>query len=133
MNDGVIDTIQKIYNSDIRSMINFIQLNQNNIEWESNIITDVRWENIHRILLDSSIMEYSVIVYIHNISIQYNNDKKTIIKNYFNYIIRNNPEFITTDFLNVVEDIMHSNDSNTGHILNYFAYKLDDIYKNIDK
>jgi replication factor C subunit 3/5 len=133
LNDAVIDTIQKIYNSDIRSMINFIQLNQNNIEWESNIITDVIWENIHRILLDSTIMGYSVIEYIHNISIQYNNDKKTIIKNYFNYIIRNKPEFITTEFLNVVEDIMHSNDSDISHILNYFAYKLHDIYKNTDK
>ena len=133
ISDSAIDTVQQLYDSDIRSMINFIQLNQNNIEWESNIITDVIWENIHRILLDSTNMGYSVIQYIHDISIQYNNDKKTIIKNYFNYIIRNKPEFITTDFLNVVEDIMHSNDSNTGHILNYFAYKLHDIYKNIDK
>src|SRR6056300_988854 len=38
--DSVIQTIQKTYKSDIRSMINFIQLNQNLIEWSSSIITN---------------------------------------------------------------------------------------------
>jgi replication factor C subunit 3/5 len=133
LNDSVIDTIQKIYNSDIRSMINFIQLNQNINEWESNIITDTIWKNIHSSLLDKDFTVSTIIEYIHNISIQYNIDKKTILKNYFNYIIRNKYKFVTKDFLNVVEDIMHSNDSNIGHILNYFSCKLHDIYKNIDK
>jgi replication factor C subunit 3/5 len=133
LNDSAIDTIQKIYNSDIRSMINFIQLNQNINEWESNIITDVIWENIHSSLLDKDFIVSTIIEYIHNISIQYNIDKKTILKNYFNYIIRNKYKLVTKEFLNVVEDIMHSNDSNIGHILNYFSCKLHDIYKNIDK
>jgi replication factor C subunit 3/5 len=133
LNDSVIDTIQKIYNSDIRSMINYIQLNQNINEWESNIITDVIWENIHASLLDSNVVISSLIEYIHNISIQYNIDKKTILKNYFNYIIRNKSKFVTKEFLYLVEDIMHSNESNIGHILNYFSCKLHDIYKNIDK
>ena len=133
LNDGVIDTIQKIYNSDIRSMINFIQLNQNISEWESNIITDIIWENIHSSLLDTEFIVGNIIEYIHSISIQYNIDKKTIIKNYFNYIIRNKTKFVTKEFLDVVEDIMHSNDSNIGHILNYFAHKLHNIYKTIDK
>jgi len=44
LKDSVIDTIQKLYNSDVRSMINFIQLNQNISDWESNIITDEIWE-----------------------------------------------------------------------------------------
>lgn len=133
LNDGVIDTIQKIYYSDIRSMINFIQLNQNISEWESNIITDIIWENIHSSLLDTEFIVGNIIEYIHSISIQYNIDKKTIIKNYFNYIIRNKTKFLTKEFLDLVEDIMHSNDSNIGHILNYFAHKLHNIYKTIDK
>jgi len=133
LNDSAIDTIQKIYNSDIRSMINFIQLNQNINEWESNIITDVIWENIHSSLLDKDFTVSSIIEYIHTISIQYNIDKKTILKNYFNYIIRNKSKFVTKEFLNVVEDITHSNDSNIGHILNYFSCKLHDVYTNIDK
>jgi replication factor C subunit 3/5 len=133
LSDSVIDTIQQIYNSDIRSMINFIQLNQNINNWESNIITDTIWENIHKYLLDTNFDINNIVEYIHSISIQYNIDKKTIIRYYFNYIIRKKQEFVTKEFLCLVENIMHSNDSNIGHILNYFAYKLHDIYKTIEK
>ena len=47
LSDQVIDTIQQIYRSDIRSMINFIQLNQNIIDWATNITDDKIWEKIH--------------------------------------------------------------------------------------
>ena len=126
LSDTVIDTIQKMYNSDIRSMINFMQLNQNITDWESNIITDTIWENMYNILLGSTKKTTSqeIVEYINMISIQYNTDKKNIIKQYFNYIIRNKKECITSKFLNVVEVIMHSNDSNISHILQYFANHL---------
>jgi len=51
LTDKDIDTIQVIYNSDIRSMINFIQLNQNLVNWENNIINHVVWEKIHELLI----------------------------------------------------------------------------------
>jgi len=121
LTDLNIDTIQKMYNSDIRSMINFIQLNQNLKidEWNQCIITTDVFES-----MQIKLSEYTteqMIEYIHTISIQYNIDKKTIINNYFNYIIRNNT--LTTnkliELLDLVENIMH-NDSNIEHILQYF-------------
>lgn len=126
LSDKAIDTIQKIYNSDIRSMINFIQLNQNITEWESNIITDEIWENIHQKLaagISSVVMQY-----LHEISQKYNIDKKNIMKNYFNYIIRNKKNVVSAKFLNIVEVIFHSNDSNMNHVILYFIENLIELY-----
>jgi DNA polymerase III delta prime subunit len=129
LNDSVIDMIQNLYNSDIRSMINFLQLNQNISQWESNIITDDIWEKIHQLLLLPETSENQIFTYINNISIQYNTDKKTIIKNYFNYIIRNKKQCVTKDFLAIVEGSIHVTDSNIQHILLYFIHNLQDYYK----
>lgn len=122
LSDKAIDTIQKIYNSDIRSMINFIQLNQNITEWESNIITDEIWENIHQKLVAG--VSSVVMQYLHEISQKYNIDKKNIMKNYFNYIIRNKKNMVSAKFLNIVEVIFHSNDSNMNHVILYFIENL---------
>jgi replication factor C subunit 3/5 len=129
LNDSVIDMIQKLYNSDIRSMINFLQLNQNIIHWETNIITDDIWENIHALLIKKESSENHIFTYINNISIQYNTDKKTIIKNYFNYIIRNKKQYITKEFLSIIEGSIHVTDSNIQHILLYFIHHLQEYYK----
>ena len=46
ISDQNIDTIQNLHKSDIRSMINFIQLNQNVIVQESNIIDNNIWKRL---------------------------------------------------------------------------------------
>uniref|UniRef100_A0A6C0I3D9 AAA+ ATPase domain-containing protein n=1 Tax=viral metagenome TaxID=1070528 RepID=A0A6C0I3D9_9ZZZZ len=125
ISDEVIDSIQRLFYSDIRSMINFIQLHQNIIEWEANIITNKTWESIDELLTtESEGSEKEIILLIHQISVQYNIDKKNILKQYFDYVIRNKPEKITSSFLNVVEVVVHSNASNMNHILQYFANAL---------
>ena len=159
LSDAVIDTIQKLFHSDIRSMINFIQLNQNITEWESTIITDSIWLTIHDMLTGqgdhfgalsgdpngsvsgdqngsvsgdpngsvSGSGSLAITEYIHSISIQYNIDKKNIMKQYFDYIIRNRQDLVTPEFLTITEVIMHSNDSNIQHILHYFVSQLSKL------
>jgi DNA polymerase III delta prime subunit len=124
LSDSVIDTIQNNFNSDIRSMINFIQLNQNVNIWEANIISTDVWEKIYNLLKENKEDAKYIIQYIHDISIQYNVDKKNILKSFFNYIIRNKSEIITTEFLNIVEQIVHCNEMNTEHILNFFVNQM---------
>ena len=121
LSDSVIDTIQNNYNSDIRSMINFIQLNQNVIEWESNIITNNVLENIYLLLINPLDNTSDIIQYIHTVSIQYNSDKKHIIKIFLNYIIRDKPQFVSKKFLTNVDNIMHCTESNIEHLLIYFS------------
>jgi len=111
------------YNSDIRSMINYIQLNQNIIEWNDNIITDIIWKKMNEILIDTQTEEKIVIFkeYIHDVSIKYNTDKKCILKDYFNYLIRIHPENITDDFLNIVEITMHSKEYHINNVVDYIV------------
>ena len=127
LSDAVIDTIQKLFHSDIRSMINFIQLNQNITEWESTIITDTIWLTIHDMLTGVGSESLAITEYIHSISIQYNIDKKNIMKQYFDYIIRNRQDLVTPEFLTITEVVMHSNDSNIQHILHYFVSQLSKL------
>jgi len=162
INDEAIDTIQQLYNSDIRSMINFIQLHQNMSVWNLHVLTDSIWENIHNLLkenvgeakrtaifrlnsVDASRMSLNetplqmdvsdannrsspVIEYINTLSVQYNIDKQNIIGKYFNYIIRTKKELVTHKLLCIVEGIMHANDSNPEHILQYFTYSLTQLF-----
>jgi replication factor C subunit 3/5 len=125
LSDIAIDTIQKVYQSDIRSMINFIQLHQNMIKWENTIITDSICLKIFELLTCES-TEYTVFSkYLYNTSIQYNTDKRNILKYYFNYVVRQKAEYVTNTFLNTAEFVVHSSsDTELDDILKFTFYHL---------
>jgi DNA polymerase III delta prime subunit len=124
-----LSNIQKLYRSDIRSMINFIQSNQdivkNQTENDSNlyIIDNDIWENLICKLTKSENLE-NICAYVHSISINYNIDKKNIIKDFLNYIIRNKTNIINPKFLNFVENLMHSQNLNNNHHIYYSLSQL---------
>jgi replication factor C subunit 3/5 len=111
LSDTAIQTIQTLYQSDIRSMINFIQLNR-----AKNIETMVMTNDIYKTIYEMSLRcirndnaqskPENIIQYIHEISIQYNTDKRTIINRFFNYMIRNYK--VTSEFLSFAETVVHS-------------------------
>jgi replication factor C subunit 3/5 len=110
---STIEAIQKMYGSDIRSMINFIQLNQNlNIEdWEQTIITECVFENMYNFIKsfqESKLSTNDLICYIHNISIRYNIDKKSLLLKYYNWILRNRKTDVTLEFLKKIKSIIHN-------------------------
>jgi replication factor C subunit 3/5 len=90
MTQKSLSCIQKLYKSDIRSMINFMQSNQNTSNNQSKlfIIDNDVWENIIQMINKREKID-KIKGYVDNISIQYNVDKKNIIKDFLNYIIRN--------------------------------------------
>ena len=124
LSDTTIDTIQSIYHSDIRSIINFIQLNQNLNDWGKNIINNTVWEEIYQMLKDKTIEDVEILGFIHKISLKYNMDKKSLLQMYVDYVIRNHPEYITSSFLDTVENIIHNYDTSIEYILKYFICKL---------
>ncbi len=127
MTDKSLRLIQKLYKSDIRSMINFMQSNQHITDDEFNIIDETVWAELYsKIALRSSSMN-SIIAFINNTSSKYNIDKKNIIKDFLNYIIRHKEEHVSPMFLNFVENIMHFEDSKSGHIINYSLSKLSTL------
>jgi replication factor C subunit 3/5 len=131
MSHNSLSCIQKLYRSDIRSMINFIQSNQdivkNNInnENESNIyiIDNNVWETLFEKLTKREKLE-NICAYVHLISVNYNIDKKNIIKDFLNYIIRNKSKIINHDFLNFVENLMHSQNLNNNNHIYYSLSRL---------
>jgi len=123
LSDETLSLIQNMYKSDIRSMINYIQSNQDIIKLvntknkfvEFNIIDNNVWENIIESIRKKENIE-KINLYIYDVSIKYNIDKKNIIKNFLNYIIRNKPDIVTKDFLCFVENIIHSQSTNSNYV-----------------
>lgn len=129
LSSSAIDTIQTIYKSDIRSMINFIQLNQNlTVNYEEHIINNAVWENIHHLLNTPHSTTSEIITYIHNISSIYNIDKKNIIQSYFNYIIRNYENIISPKLLSIIETIIHNYDNKSQCSIKYFCIFIKKYY-----
>ena len=122
INDTIINNIQHIYNSDIRSIINFIKLNQN-IDTIQNNIINVKILNDLYELIRSQENVNKIFAYIHNISIQYNNDKKNIILSFFEFLIRTN-KVLDHEILYCMESIIHTQDVNNNYLLKYFIIKM---------
>ena len=121
-NIETINLIQKLFNSDIRSMINYMQSNEQ-IIYNKKIIQDELWDKITTDIKNKTLEEN--IVFITNISNEYNIEKKNIIKNYLNYIIRNKKSIVNKTFLNFVENIMHIPDLNIDYMLHYTILKMN--------
>ena len=102
--------IQDTYHFDIRSMINYIQLNQNILCMDTNMCLDL--PEIHQ-QITQKLDRLNICGFIHNISIRYNMDKITILQKYLNYLIRNdimNGENTIIDksiFLDRIEILLH--------------------------
>ena len=131
INEKSIECIQQLYKSDIRSMINFMQSNQYNFKLNDdnfnnninfNIIDNNIWELLSNKLKKEKLEDLNY--YVNSVSIKYNIDKKNIIKDYLNYIIRNKPNLITPEFLNFVENLMHSQESNNQTFVSYSLSRL---------
>ena len=133
--DDTLVSIQKHFMSDIRSMINYMQSNQDLIH-ECKIIKNDLWIQLTKYLKKNTtntknttnakntknIKIENILKKINKISRDYNIEPKNIIKNYLNYIIRNYK--ITPEFLYHIENIMHVQDCKTEHLLNYIVCKL---------
>ena len=126
--DESIYSIQKMFHSDIRSMINFIQLHQNDSDFHKLLVVDSRWDSLHELFMKDE--TETICKWIRETSLSCNLDIKTIIKHYFNYMIKTHPPYIVPTFLNIIENIMHNYDTNVEHILYYFVQHVKKEYMN---
>ena len=126
ISDENLHYIQKLYNSDIRSMINFIQTNQNLSNVKINIINNDIYKELLNIIVSNNEDDYlnNCLKYIHTISITYNTDKKNIIKNFLNYIIRNKPDMVSSRFLSSMENILHYPECKNSYYISYISAKI---------
>jgi len=120
--DETIHLIQKLFNSDIRSMINYMQSNEQ-IIYNRKIIQTELWEKITDDIKNKDL--YKNLQFISKLSNEYNIEKKNIIKNYLNYLIRNKKHIINISFLSFIENIMHIPELNIEYMLPYTILKLN--------
>jgi hypothetical protein len=105
-------------------MINFMQSNQHIKDDDFNIIDETVWSSLYAMIKDKTVPRADIIRFINTTSSKYNIDKKNIIKDFLNYIIRNKGHQISAQFLNFVENIMHFEDCKNSHYVNYSLSKL---------
>lgn len=122
--------IQKIYKSDIRSMINFMQSNQNIKDNNICIIENNVWENLFNKIEKGTDLA-TLKGFVDEISFSYNIDKKNIIKDFLNYIIRNKEHLNIPEYFNFVENIIHFEDCKNSHYVNYSLIKLSKLLQEL--
>lgn len=123
-NVEALHSIQRLYKSDIRSMINYMQSNQD-LSTHAKVIDEGVWIKLTDTV--SARDANSALLLLDTISDEYNIDAKSVIKDYLNYIIRHRPEFITKSFLKFTEFVMHSGDPNVSHLRSYVILCLQDV------
>ena len=109
-------------------MINFMQSNQNITDADFNIIDDSIWEQLYGMISNKkSIIELNK--FINHTSSKFNIDKKNIMKDFLNYIIRNKSQDVKyCEFLNFVENIMHFEDCKNNDYVNYSLTRLSSLF-----
>jgi DNA polymerase III delta prime subunit len=119
-------SIQSLYKSDVRSMVNYMQSNQNIIN--NKYILDVSmWEILTKLLLIPNVSSDKVLVFLDEIERNYNIEIKTILKFYFNHLIRNSPRYLTPKLFNFIEFIMHDRDINEKYVKKIISLRLPNL------
>tara|TARA_Y100000389_G_scaffold196156_1_gene228628 strand:+ start:496 stop:1452 length:957 start_codon:yes stop_codon:yes gene_type:complete len=125
LSKNMIEIILKTYHSDIRSMINFLQLNQDTYEIKDTIITNEIFETIIQVIKSKN--KKKMLQYMNKQSQNYNCDKTSILKMFFHYILRNKSELISQRLLNIMEYIIHSTNHDIEQIIIYFINELHEL------
>ena len=131
----MIENIQQMYKSDIRSMINFMQSNAVSFKHDNkeqmSILDNHVLEVIFNNLLKKENIE-TIILHTNSINDQRNIDKKKILTELINYIIRTHPKYISSQILNFTENLMHTKITNNNIYLKYSIFKLISILSEVE-
>lgn len=124
----IIENIQHTYQSDIRSIINFLQLNPSISLKNTNLITKKELESIMN-MLETQELDY-IVKFIHDLSVNYNIDQKNILLYFFNYIMRD-LKHVDPFICDCIETIIHTQSVNNNNLLKYFIFKMKEFLQNL--
>ena len=121
ISDYAIDAIQTVFRSDIRSMINFLQLHQNmnmDEEWRHTILSAEVLEEIHQKFCSHA---GDIVEWMYLLSRNFNVDKRHVLNTYFNDVLRRYPERVTLKWLACVEAAVHTTDARWEDVIHFLA------------
>ena len=127
ISDETIISIQDMFYSDIRSMINYIQLNQNNIQNHTTLFHNNVCSMLHK---KFQMRDTEIKSWLQHVSEKYSIDMKSIITKYTNYMIETHTYFISSEFLNIIEILIHSQDKTQT---DFFIHHIQSLYNNNQK
>ena len=116
LNIDKLSLIQQYFDSDIRSMINYMQTNKIMVNLIDNTILDN--------LIDKEKTLEELKSKINKICVKYNIDSYCLIKDYIRYIINNKKIAITTNNIGSLESIIRGLDVINNSNLDYILVKL---------
>ena len=119
-----IKSIQIRFKSDIRSMINYLQSNHNNIGISTAIFTD---KFIEQLIKQLKVKDNKLNI-IKKTCEKYNIQKKEFLIQFIAYLISNKPNILTSDFLSSLQFIIHNNMVKEEYLLQYLLGELDKVY-----
>ena len=151
IDDDEVELLMTSYQSDIRSMINFMQSAcfpkicdansqqpQTTQKIVKNAISMLEWNHLHymfvskntRIHGSSPCSSQNIQEYIHSLSVTHNIHKKQILLGYMSLVLRNHLHLVTQPLLSIFEQTSHSSDDmNIDDVVNYFAINVADSYR----
>ena len=114
-----IRLIQLNFKSDIRSMVNYMQSNKKSLK-KIKLLDDKNILELEDILKvkNFKLMKQKFIIF----SNQLNKDVKIIIKEYFNYILKNKTDLIDNKKLKNMEMLVHNFDLGNDYVIELFYY-----------
>jgi replication factor C subunit 3/5 len=121
-----IDTLRNIqtqFGSDIRGMINYMQSNQ--IVSKCKIIHRNTWNDVIGLETAASISSR-----LNRISRDYCIEKKSMMVQFLNHIIRTQLTELTPEFLTHIEHVIHNQECNSKHIVEYISLAIMKWKKN---
>jgi len=125
LNNEQLKQIQSYYKSDIRSMINFMQINIYQIN-NINVINSKIWENLLKKLNNTDNIK-SIERIIQKISIDYETSVFSIIKTFVNYLLKNHLKYNDKKYLDFFESLFHIKEIRSDIFLKYFITKFNTI------
>lgn len=116
----VLYAIQQLYKSDIRSMVNYMQSNQCNIDTQK-VIDSAVWDDLLESLNTSHEQANQT---MNRIEYDYQIDDRNIIKEFIQHILFTKTHLVTQKLLKVGEFIYHLHDKNVKYLRNYFIHNI---------
>ena len=129
LNENKLQSIQKMFKSDIRSMINYIQSNHYNLHDITVMIDDDFWEKL--ILHFKSNDIEKIKDFVSETSDKYNIQYITLIKQFINYLLNNKSYVFTNKWLDVFNNIIHNINVKNEYLINYSIIELHDLFNSL--
>ena len=123
-----IKGIQLRFKSDIRSMINYLQSNHNNIGVIKNILTNKVLDKLIKSLKKKKRKKK---VLIENLCKKYNIQRKQFLIRFISYLITNKPEITNEKLLTSLQYIVHNNNVKENYLIQYLLGELELVYNEL--